>query len=102
MPDLSTSAAFPAMQKPPPSSVLQQVLLGMMPCRIPILQLAMSCPSMKTLLVTPQASRRLQALDAVEGSPHGSWINDLLNTPTAVPSRRLLEFQQREHSNADR
>jgi hypothetical protein len=54
------------------------------------------------LLMTPQASRRLQALDAVEGSPHGSWINDILNTPTAVPSRRLPDSQQPGHSDADR
>ena len=57
----------------------------------------------KVLLMKPQASRRLQALDAVEGSPHGSWLfNDILNTPTAVPSRRLTEPEQRGHTDGDR
>jgi hypothetical protein len=54
------------------------------------------------LLMAMQVSRRLQALDAVEGSPHGSWINDLLSTPAAVPSRRLPDVQQHERSATDR
>jgi hypothetical protein len=49
-----------------------------------------------------QASLRLQALDAVEGSPHGSWINDILSTPGAVPSRRLPDAQQHGRSATDR